>query len=95
MVILKRQTGGLEPRRQGDRGGYRKLACLRNWIAVRMTAKPDLTLDDRVLETANAHQINVDRVSVWRALRSLGLTHKKDLQAVGQKQPEVRQARYI
>lgn len=34
-------------------------------------------------------------VSIWRFLRGLGLTHKKDLQAVEQKRPEVRQARHI
>ena len=77
MVILKRETGELEPRRQGNGGGHGKLACLRDWIARRMTAKPDLTLDDLVLEIADAHHIAVHRVSVWRALRSLGLTHKK------------------
>ncbi len=61
-----------------------------------MAAKPDLTLDDDlVLEFAEAHLMAVHRVSVWRSLRSLGLTHKIDLQAVEQKRPEVRQARHI
>ncbi|TVS01222.1 MAG: IS630 family transposase, partial [Rhodobacteraceae bacterium] len=46
-----------------------------------MHAKPDLTLDDLVLEIAAEHQMTIHRVSVWRALRSLGLTHKKALQA--------------
>ena len=77
MVILKRETGGLEPRAQGNGGGHGKLARLRAWLQARMEAKPDLTLDDLVLEIAEAHQMTVHRVSVWRALRSLGLTHKK------------------
>jgi transposase len=77
MVILKREAGGLEPRRQGNGGGHGKLAPLRDWIAARMTVKPDLTLDDLVLEIGDAHQMTVHRVSVWRTLRSLGLTHKK------------------
>ena len=77
MVILKRDTGGLEPRRQGNGGGHGKLGRLRDWIAVRMAAKPDLTLDDLVLEITDEHQITVHRVSVWRTLRGLGLTHKK------------------
>lgn len=79
MVILKRETGGLEPRAQGNGGGHVKLGRLRYWIKGRMEAKPDLTLDDLVLEIAEAHQVTVHRVSVWRALRSLGLTHKKRL----------------
>lgn len=77
MVILKRESGGLEPRRQGNGGGHGKLGGLRGWIAARMAAKPDLTLDDLVLEIAEAHQMAVHRVSVWRSLRSLGLTYKK------------------
>lgn len=77
MVILKRETGGLEPRVQGNGGGHGKLARLRNWIAAQIAAKPDLTLDDLVLEIADAHQMTVHRVSVWRTLRNLDLTHKK------------------
>ena len=77
MVILKRETGGLEPRAQGNGGGHGKLGRLRGWLKARMEAKPDLTLDDLVLEIAQAYQVTVHRVSVWRALRSLGLTHKK------------------
>jgi transposase len=77
MVILKRETGGLEPRVRGNGGGHGKLSRLRDWIAARMTAKPDLTLDDLVLEIADEHQVTVHRVSVWRTLRGLGLTHKK------------------
>ena len=77
MVILKRETGALEPRQQGNGGGHGKLARLRDWIAARMTAKPDLTLDDLVLEISDAHEMTVHRVSVWRTLRDLGLTHKK------------------
>lgn len=77
MMMLKRETGGLEPRAQGNGGGHGKLGRLRDWIAARMAAKPDLTLDDLVLEIADEHQITVHRVSVWRTLRTLGLSHKK------------------
>jgi transposase len=77
MVILKRETGGLEPRAQGNGGGHGKLASLRDWIKARMVAKPDLTLDDLVVEVADGHGVTVHRVSIWRALHSLGLTHKK------------------
>lgn len=77
MVILKREIGSLEPRRQGHGGGNGKLGRLRDWIGLRMTTKPDLTLDDLVHEIADKHQLTVHRVSVWRTLRSLDLTHKK------------------
>lgn len=77
MVILKRETGGLEPRAQGHGGGHGKLASLRGRIEARMVAKPDLTLDDLVLEPAERHNLTIHRVSVWRVLRSLGLTYEK------------------
>ncbi|KZL28944.1 helix-turn-helix domain-containing protein [Pseudovibrio sp. WM33] len=77
LVILKRETGGLEPRAQGNGGGHDKLAGVRGWIEARMIAKPDLTLNDLVSELAEQHNITVHRVSVWRVLRSFGLTHKK------------------
>ena len=44
MVLLKRRTGSLDPKPQGNGGG---------------------------------HGIEAHRVSVWRHLRGLGLTHKK------------------
>jgi len=77
MVILKRETGCLEPRAQGNGGGHGKLSAVRDWIKARMYEKPDLTLDDLVGELADCHGIAVHRVSVWRVLRGLGLTHKK------------------
>lgn len=77
MVILKRETGGLQPRQQGNGGGHGKLGPVRAWIAARMAKKPDLTLNDLVTELAERHGITIHRVSIWRFLRSLGLTHKK------------------
>jgi transposase len=77
MMILKRETGALEPRRQGNGGGHGKLARLRDWVATQMKAKPNLMLDDLVLKIADAHEMTVHRVSVWRTLQSLGLTQKK------------------
>lgn len=77
MVILKRETGGLEPRAQGNGGGRGKLVDLRSWFGARMDERPDLTLNDLVGELADRHGIAIHRVSVWRFLRGLGLTHKK------------------
>jgi transposase len=79
MVILKRETGGLQPRRQGNGGGHGKLEPVRAWLEARIAQKGDLTLDDLVAELADRHGIAIHRVSGWRFLRSLGLTHKKSL----------------
>jgi transposase len=77
MVILKRETGGLEPRAQGNGGGHGKLVSVQDWITGRIGKKPDLTLNDLVGELADQHGIAIHRVSVWRFLRGIGLTHKK------------------
>jgi transposase len=50
---------------------------VQEWIPARMEEKPDLTLNDLVGELAEHHGISIHRVSVWRFLRGLGLTHKK------------------
>jgi transposase len=50
---------------------------LTGWIETRVIAKGEITLDELVTELAEAHGIDVHRVTVWRLLRGLGLTHKK------------------
>ena len=77
MVLLKRATGSLEAKRQGNGGGHGKLAGVAVWIEHRIKEKRDLTLDELVAELRCGHGVEAHRVSVWRHLRGLGLTHKK------------------
>lgn len=77
MVKLKHQTGSLAPKCQGNGGKHGKLAAVRGWIERRIGEKRDLTIDELVAELNARHGIAVHRVSVWRLLRGLGLTHKK------------------
>lgn len=77
LVKLRRETGFLTPRRQGNGGGHGKLAGVTNWLKTRVTAKGEITLDELVAELAQTHGIAVHRATVWRVLRGLGLTHKK------------------
>ena len=77
MVLLKRRTGSLDPRPQGNGGGHGKLAGVAGWIERRIREKRDLTLDELVVELRDGHGIEAHRVSVWRHLRTLGLTQKK------------------
>jgi transposase len=77
MVLLKRRTGLLEAKPQGNGGGHGKLAGVAGWIERRIQEKRDLTLDELVVELRDGPGVAVHRVSVWRHLRSLGLTHKK------------------
>ena len=77
MVLLKRRTGGLEPKPQGNGGGHGKLSGVVGWIDDRIKEKRDLTLDELVVELREKQGVEAHRVSVWRCLRGLGLTHKK------------------
>jgi len=95
MVLLKRATASLEAKRQGNGGGHGKLAGISDWIRGRIKEKRDLTLDELVVELRDVQGVEAHRVSVWRHLRGLGLTHKKDLRAVEQKRPDVALARQV
>lgn len=77
MVLLKRATGSLEAKRQGNGGGHGKLSGVADWILRRITEKHDLTLDELVVELRAQHGVETHRTSVWRHLRGRGLTHKK------------------
>lgn len=77
LVKLRARTGTLTPKRQGNGGGHGKLAGLSDWLRARLAAKGETTLDELVIELAEIKGVIVHRSSVWRAVRSLGLTHKK------------------
>lgn len=76
MVKLKRATGALAPKRQGN-PGRGKLVGVKDWIRQRLAEKGDLTLDDLVAELRAVHGIDVHRSSVGRLLHRLGQTYKK------------------
>ncbi len=86
MVILKRGTGGLAPKAMA--------AVMANGLVWgldhRAKARSDPERPGR--ELADHRGIAIHRVSVWRFSRGLGLTPEKDLQALEQKRPEIRQA---
>ncbi len=76
LIKLRRETGSLAPRPQGNGGGHGKLAGVTGWIEA-CVAKGEITLDELATELAETHGIDVHRGTVWRVLRGLGLTHKK------------------
>jgi transposase len=77
MVILKRETGGLRPKVQGNHAAG-KLAPYRGWLRERLAVKGELTLDEIVAEMASVHGVSVHRGSVGKWLHRLGLSHKKN-----------------
>ncbi len=76
MVKLKRETGSLEPRRQGN-PGWSKLGPFDDWVRGRLSEQGDLTLDALVAELWRDHGLRIARSSVGAWLHRLGLTHKK------------------
>jgi len=76
MVRLKRETGSLAPKRQGN-PGRGKLTVVADWVRDRMAARPGLTLDELTAELELQHGLYVHRSSVGRLLHRLGLSHKK------------------
>jgi transposase len=78
MVILKRESGGLLPKVQGNHAEG-KLAPFATWLRERLAVKGDLTLDEIVAEMAAVHGVTVHRASVGRWLHRLGLSHRKTL----------------
>lgn len=76
MVRLKRETGSLEPKTQGN-PGRGKLTDVRDWMVCRIASRPDLTIDELTAELAADQGVMVHRSSVGRLLLRLGLSHKK------------------
>ncbi len=76
MVRLRRETGPLAPKRQGN-PGRGKLTDVADWVQGRIAAQPGLTIDEVTAELAADHGLVVHRSSVGRLLHRLGLSHKK------------------
>ena len=76
MVRLKRETGGLAPKPQGN-PGRGKLTGVQDWVRRRVAGQPDLTIDALTAELGVEHGLTVHRSSVGRLLHRLGLSHKK------------------
>lgn len=78
MIKLRRETGALSPKRQGNLGRTGKLNDFDGWVRDRLAARGDLTLDELCLELARDHDVTVHRSSVGRWLQRLRFSHKKN-----------------
>ena len=76
MIILRRETGSLEPKAQGHGGKVGKLRGHEDWVRHRLARNGDLTLDELVLELAE-RGVTVHRSAVGKLLHRLGFSHKK------------------
>ena len=94
MVILKRESGGLLPKKQGNVAPG-KLSPYAGWVQDRLASRPDLTLDEISAELASVQGLSVHRASVGRWLHRLGLSHKKTLLASEKLRPDVVERRRV
>jgi transposase len=78
MIKLRRETGGLDPKPQGNGGGCGKLSKLAAWVRARLAEQGDLTLDELRLELEQTQGVTVHRSSVGHWLHRLGQSHKKN-----------------
>jgi transposase len=76
MVRLRRETGALKPKPQGN-PGRGKLTAVKDWVQKRIADQPDLTIDELTAELFVEHGLKVHRSAVGRLLHRLGLSHKK------------------
>lgn len=76
MVKLKRETGSLAPKRQGN-PGIGKLTPHEDWVRALVEVKGEITLDEVATRLRSERGVCVDPSSVWRLFQRLGLTHKK------------------
>ena len=77
MVELKRETGSLDPKRQGN-PGRGKLSDHSPWVRRLLGARPGLTLDEIRDALAVEQGLKVHRASIGGWLHRLGLSHKKN-----------------
>ena len=77
MVRLKRSTGSLAPRPQGN-GGWSKLGAYDGWARERLAREGDLTQEGLAQALLAEHGVRVAVSSVGYWLHRLGLTHKKN-----------------
>jgi transposase len=82
LMKLRRETGSLQPRRQGHAPGGGKLAPHAAFVGQRVAEAGELTLDELCMEL-EGRGVVVHRSNVGRLLHRLGLSHKKN--AAGQR----------
>ena len=78
LIILRRETGTLEAKKQGHRGNWSKLNPFEAWVRKRLKEQPDLTLNELRIELLTKKGVSVQTSSIFYWLRRLGLSHKKN-----------------
>ncbi len=81
--------------RYGAARARSKLTGVKGWVERRIAARPDLATDELPAESRSEHGLKGHRSSVGRLLLRLGLSHRKDRQALEQKRKDVANLRHV
>lgn len=76
LIKLRRETGGLEPRRS-EAPRRSKLNEVADWVRARIADNGEMTLDALVIELRDLKGVTAHRSGVGKLLHRLGLSHKK------------------
>ena len=76
LIKLRRETGGLDPRRMGN-PGRGKLNDVADWVRARIAERGEMALDALVIELRDLKGVTGHRSGVGKLLHRLGLSHKK------------------
>lgn len=95
LIVLRRETGSLEAKRQGNRGHNGKYQGVEAWLRSRVSECGELTLDELRVELERECRITVHRATVCDWLHRFGLSHKKTLLAAEQRRVDVARDRHI
>ncbi len=66
MIKLRRETGSLEAKPQGNLGHIGKLRDMEAWVRAWLAVKGELTLDELRLELEREHEVRVHRSAAGR-----------------------------
>ena len=83
LETLHRETGSVEPRKQGRPPGQGKLAPYRGFLTEIVDSVPDITLLELTEALASEHGVTVHQSSVSRILLAAGYTYKKIADGIG------------
>lgn len=73
---LWRETGSVEPRRQGNQGGS-VLDAHKQFLLDLIEATPDISLGEMAECLESEQSLTVDPSTIWYFLRRYGITYKK------------------
>ena len=78
LVRRYKETGGIEPAKQGRPHGYGWLGQHRNFLIACVEETPDLTMSELAVHLETQHGVKAHPASLSKVLRAAGFSYKKN-----------------